>query len=240
MFNYADAESQIVVKPDQELPPSAEEKAAKLASDPDAPSTADLTSWQIRDDQLSYHAATSMKLPVADVSGEFSRRVILRDIARYTERTANSTVTTWGVAVRLTVTVWAVKLEGQLTLPMVAAQAQLGLINASADLQVLGFNNNEVGKHLPKFQHLDVSNYGEYTNASDQIRVLISKHETDIVPVVLKTFTPPPDRVLRMTEAVGTARALRHIARRKTLREALDDTSSWPELAEVLGRSTPS
>jgi hypothetical protein len=234
LFDYTEAESLLVCRPDALLPQEAVTRAEAMEADPSTPAAADLENWQIRDDQLTYDAALKMNLPIATVDASFSRRVVLRDICRYTERTAGNVVTVWGVAVRLTVTVWSAKLDGRLTLPMVAAQAQLGMVNTSADLRILGFKNNEVGKLLPKFETLDVGSYGEYTKASDAVVAFISKRESNIVPVVLKTFEKPPPKKERLTQAIGSARATRFIARRKPLREALDSTSAWPELGDAV------
>lgn len=233
MYDYTQAEAEVVLEPHTELAADAQEKAERLARDPSTPGERDLENWQVRDDQLSYNAAVKMNLPIADVSGEFSRRVILRDTCRYTEVRSGTTVTTWGVAVRLTVTVWAAKLEGQLTLPMVAAQAQLGMVKASADLRVLGFRSNAVGKLLPRFQTLDVGSYSEYTKASDEVSSFISEHPEDVVPVILKTFEPPAEGS-GLLEAVGAARALRFLARRRSMRQAVEDLNAWPELAEAV------
>ncbi len=234
MFDYTQAESLLVLEPGTALPGEAVTRAEAMGTDPGVPTRADLESWQVRDDQLSYDAALKMSLPIASVDANFSRRVVLRDVCRYTERTAGNVTTVWGVAVRLTVTVWSTKLEGRLTLPMVAAQAQLGIVNASADLRVLGFKNNEVGKLLPKFETLDVGSYGEYTKASDAIVTFISEHEADIVPVVLKTFEKPPPKKERLTVAMGSARAVHFIARRKPLRDAIAGTTSWSEFGDAV------
>jgi len=121
-------------------------------------------------------------------------------------------------------------MEVRCTLPAIAAHAELGAVNASADLRVLGFTSNKVGRLLPRFESIDVGSYGQYTKASDAIRDLISSDASSITPVVLKTFTTPAATKDRLTQAIGSARAVRYIGRGMPLGEALDGTSVWPEM----------
>lgn len=237
MFEYAEAESEVVITPEAGLSDQALARAVDLAADPSKPNEADLQNWQIRDDQLSFDAALKAGFGFADVDANMSRRVVLRDVCRYTERVSGSTVTTWGVAVRLAVRVWAAKLDARLTLPVVAAQAQLGMVSASADMRILGFRNNEVGKFLPDFQTLDVGNYGAYTKATDAVRAFISEHPESIVPVVLRTYELPASTDKRIVDAVGTARALRAITRRRSQSEALEGTASWAPIREAVSKT---
>jgi hypothetical protein len=145
----------------------------------------------------------------------------------FATREVDGEVGEYGVAIRLVLTVSATALEGALTIPIVAAQAQLNRVTASARMSVLGFRDIRVGRLLPAFDILDVQGYGKYTKAADDIRAYIATHGQSIDPVLLrKVPSPPAAEDDYFGTAVGSARALRMIARGKSQGDALRDIPS--------------
>ncbi len=195
----------------------------------------DLTSWEIYEDQLSYHGALEMDLPVAKVDAKLDRRVLIRDVMRYATVDVDGVEQDYGVAIRLVVTVAAETLDAALTIPIVAANAELGRLSAAARLRVIGFRSNKVGDLLPDFATLDVGNYGKYTASTDAIRGYISKNADAIVPVLLRTASRPDDKDSRMLVTTATSRALRAVANRESLDALLRSIADrWPEYSAAV------
>lgn len=205
--------------------------ADKIGSAPgsELPTRKDLNQWEIYDEQMSLDAALKLGLPVASASGTYATRVVVRDVRRFVRREEEGgVVAEYGVALRMVVRVSAKQLDLSLTLPMIAAQATLGMVAATARLQVMGSVDSAIGDLLPSFEELDVNSYSKYTQAVDDIRKYLAKHEEGIFPVLLRKVLPADSTEAALINAMATAYALKQIARRRSLDDALAETpSDW-------------
>lgn len=203
---------------------------------------------------LSVTAAGKLNIPViGDVSGGYSRRVIVLERSAYRSIEHSSTKYQYGYAIRLAITVSQVDSSIKLTLPFLAASAQVGRIEAKWTLQVVGLSGSEIDKVMLPPQELNVETF---VTAKQSLSKLIDavRHATTVFSAVQIAVELPEDiQRRRLLEAFGTTWAVYNISRGRSrgtanaevdtaqpeLRDAVSDTYKAYGLTDDEAKPTP-
>src|SRR5690348_17242526 len=118
---------------------------------PDAPGADQLRDWSQESYDLDVNIAASLGFAVGQLSGSFSRRVLVFESSRSTEVTGQGHTYRYGVALRVVVEAVDVKADGALTLPVVAAKVELEGARATSRLAVRGYRGDDLGPLLPEW-----------------------------------------------------------------------------------------
>lgn len=190
---------------------------------------ASLGNLEVRSYDLSLSAAASMDVPfVASVSGGLSRRVLVREYTQFVEVPVSDEVThEVGYAVRLCVTTSKTNAEGKTTLAWLAASAEMKQSEAEYVLQVRGLGGPGVRSAALLPRDFDVETYVNAHNSVAEIIAAIDSDAVKFLPTVIaRKEKRQVDPALDLERSVARAFALGRIAKRVSLKDALEDLGS--------------
>lgn len=198
------------------------------------PTAEDLGELESRTYDLSVEAAGKLKIPViGDVGGGGSRRVVVYEWTRFTNRdTPDGGVDRWGYTIRFCVTVSKLNSSSTITLPFLAAEAQLGRIEASWTMQVRGLRGPQIDAAVLPPESLDVETFVMARKSMQEIVAAVSDEHTSIHPVLL-FHTPPLGEADSYEKSALTTFVLAALAKGKRsdwVLSRMRDTNSAREL----------
>ena len=192
---------------------------------------------------LSIEAAAKAGLPVFDVSGGYSRRVITLERVKYIKRKTRHPMggeieSRYGYAIRLCITVNKFNAEASLKLPVLAASAQLGHIEAKWGLSISGLAGKQVSKAILPPESLDVETFVLASQSLGNAIEAVHHETTKFTPVLLSQRLPRQAFEYAVAESIGRLIALDTIKDGRSFAKLQDLVDSYPEDVSTLARET--
>ena len=161
-------------------------------------------------------------------SADMNSRAVIYEAFLFTDKYAQQPLgglifaTRWGAGLRLVLKVTDIKGAGSLGIGAVAAKVELGQAAAQFEIEGIGISDPKILGALPGPGDFDYTNYQKILSATDKVKSFMAKNQEDLTPRPFQVgLVQPPERDL-IERSRSVVYAVRRIAKRVTMSEALD------------------
>lgn len=186
---------------------------------------------QFRVMQNSYNIqlANQLGIGVGAIDTNFNSFVLSYEAMLFSEKITQIPIggkiygTRWGAGIRVNLKISDIKSGIKFDFGAIAANVELGLANVEYELNGIGITKPDIISILPSPGNFNFGNYKVILDAVDNIREYMSKNSNELVAKPFQVYLSDEINNDLLTESKSVVYAMRKIAHRNTLQDALNN-----------------